>query len=446
MTPELTTALAPQYGSPLTVEQQHAVQLVAASSRVVVLTGGPGTGKTFTLSAILDWARVMELRVKLAAPTGKAAKRMAEVTGRSASTIHRLLMQADGPLPADLVVVDEASMLDVELFQALLQALSGTCQLLLVGDEDQLPSVGPGAVLRDVIVSGVVPVARLTQVMRQSERSWIHTNAQRINRGEQPVIDNARSDDFLVIEEEDAEQIPGRIARLLTTTLHQRFPVNPRTGVPYHPVQDIQVLTPMHRGPAGTTNLNKVLREALNPLPPGVAGDPALLAHHQLTYGDDVFRVGDRVMQHRNNYDLKVFNGEGGTIVGLEQGALLIDFGSEEGPLRYPLQYLHELKPAFAVSGHKSQGSEYPVVVVVCHTTHYIMLSRQLLYTMQTRGKQLVFVIGNLKGLKRSVDNGTPAARYSRLAGWLRDGVTERVERAEKPDPPPIYTEEDIPL
>jgi exodeoxyribonuclease V alpha subunit len=423
---------------PLTSEQQAGVQLAVDSpSRACVLTGGPGTGKTFTLTAILDEADRRGWTVELASPTGKAAKRAAEVTGRRARTIHRLLeyspQQGWGrhegrPLQAQMVVVDEASMLDVELAAALLAAIPPWGRLLLVGDEDQLPSVGAGAVLRDLIASGVVPVARLTQVMRQSERSWIHLNARAVNRGEDPRVDNAGCDDFFFIEVEEAEQIPDRVARLLTDTFHRRFPANPKTGKPFVALEDFQVLVPQRPGRAGVDVLNDVLREALNP--PGPA---------ELKTSTGLYRVGDRVVQMKNDYDRSVFNGEGGRVVfagkalgpvasemGVDHGAMVVrvDFGEDEEGRRRLANYgpddTTNLRPAFALTVHKSQGSEFPVVVVVCHSTHTFMLSRQILYTAITRARQAVFVVGDAKGLRRAVRNDAPVQRDTGLCGLLR--------------------------
>lgn len=440
-------ALPPTAASGLTVEQQRAVDLVmSAPERIAVLTGGPGVGKTFTLSTILDEADGRGWSVALASPTGKAAKRASEVTGRPASTLHRLLAyhpdfgfqkNAQTPLDADLVVIDETSMVDVELFAALLRAVAPPTRVLLVGDDDQLPSVGAGSVLRSVIASGVAPVARLTQVMRQDERSWIHRNAQRINRGERPLIDNEACDDFLWVEVEDAREIPDRVRRLITETFPAVFPTRPSTGRPYDPIDDVQVLAPQKNGGAGVNVLNDTLREALNPaLPAGAT--PATPPAPELRIGRGAeegggvcYRLGDKVLQNRNNYDLGVFNGEGGVVVAVDQtgGRLAVDFGIEGGPREYERRNLVgeggrlELLPAWAISIHKSQGSEFPVVVVVCHSTHSFMLTRQILYTAITRAREKVFVVGDEKGLDRAVRNDAPVRRYTALGQRLRGEI-----------------------
>lgn len=418
-------------------EQARAVeQAFAAAERVAILTGGPGTGKTYTLKTILDQATASGWEVELAAPTGKAAKRAAELTGRAARTIHRLLAyhpergfqcNEQNPLTARLVVVDEASMVDVELFEALLRGLSSTTRLLLVGDDNQLPSVGAGAVLRSLIGSGRVPVARLVQVMRQSERSWIHRNAQRINAGELPEIDNEACDDFLwaeVTEEEGgAAAIPSRIQRLLTETLPRYFPERPGTGRPYDPVTEVQVLAPQKNGSAGVNAICDALRERLNP---GPRPELRLGGKGDDLEGATVYRLGDKVIQNRNNYDLGVFNGESGLVVGVTTNSLTVDFGLDDGPLTYDLRTMtregggRELLSAWALSVHKSQGSEWPVVVVVCHSTHSYMLTRQILYTAITRAQEKVFLIGDPKGLRRAVHNDSPIRRYTTLAEGVR--------------------------
>ena len=393
---------------------QRAALEQALSSPVMVMTGGPGTGKTTLvrgLCAILDR---LELRIRLGAPTGRAAKRLSEATGRPASTLHRLLefspqdrcflRDRSRPIDADLLVVDEASMLDMELAAAVLDAVPDGCRMLLVGDADQLPSVGPGNVLRELIASGVVPVARLNDIFRQAQASQIIDNAHRINRGELPISrqgDGVR--DFFFMSRDDPEEARETVVELVTARLPAHYEMSP--------IDDIQVLTPMHRGPLGVRALNEQLQRLL------------VAEAEGLQVGVNLYRPGDKVMQLRNNYDLEVFNGDIGKVeaVDREERELLIVFDGELK--RYPSENLDELTPAYACTIHKSQGSEYPAVVVVVHDQHWIMLQRNLLYTAVTRARGLVVVVGSKRALGQAVRNATVGHRYTRFAERLRAGL-----------------------
>jgi exodeoxyribonuclease V alpha subunit len=347
----------------------------------------------------------------LAAPTGRAAKRLHEATGHPASTLHRLLewrpaenrfgRNAARPLEADVLVVDEASMVDIRLCADLVAALAPGTRLLLVGDEDQLPSVGPGMVLRDVIASGVVPVVRLEEIFRQAAQSLIVTNAHRIHDGQLPELGEpsprgprADTRDFFFLGEDDAEAAARTIRDLVVRRLPDRYGLSPR---------NIQVLTPMHRGELGATALNQLLQDALG------AGA------QELRSGGRCFRLGDRVMQLRNDYDRDVWNGDVGhvTRVDPEAGALLVDFEGRE--VAFASEDLDELGLAYAATVHKSQGSEYPAVVIAVHSQHFVMLARNLLYTAVTRGKRLVVLVGTMKALAIAVRNAKVTLRSTRL-------------------------------
>ena len=409
-------ALAARSGMHLNREQQEAVR-VALTSPVSVLTGGPGTGKTTTVRAIIHLLEAAHVRYVLASPTGRAAKRLSEATGRPAQTVHRLLevtaggeglrfkRNEDHPLEADMVIVDEASMLDVLLTNHLLKAVPPGAHLLLVGDVDQLPSVGAGNVLRDIIRSGAVPVVRLQHIFRQEEGSYIIINAHRINQGQMPIIDNKRAQDFFLFKVDD----PEMAAELIVDIVHRRIPR--RFG--FSPAE-IQVLSPMHRGPVGVGHLNQRLQEILNPPAPDKP---------ERRIGGRVFRLGDRVMQIRNNYDKEVYNGDWGHIVAmdLEMQYVVVDF---DGRLvRYDFLELDELVHAYAISIHKAQGSEYPAVVVPVMTTHYVMLHRNLLYTAVTRAQRLVVLVGEPRAIAIAVRNAKPVARHSGLAQRLAGGI-----------------------
>jgi exodeoxyribonuclease V alpha subunit len=379
--------------------------------KVTVLTGGPGTGKTTLVNGVLSALERARARVLLCAPTGRAAKRLAAATGRDAKTIHRALefspragafeRDRHRPLEVDFVVVDEVSMVDLVLFCHLLNALPPSCQLLLVGDVDQLPSVGPGSVLREVIASEVVEVARLTEIFRQAAASRIVVNAHRVNRGASLLLeDGDTASDFFFIERPE----PEAVLRTMKSLIAERIPT--RFGL--HPVDDVQVLTPMHKGLLGSASLNAELQALLNPHGKG------------LTRGSQTLRVGDKVMQLRNDYDHDVFNGDLGRVTGVddEDGALIVRFDDRE--IRYDGGDLGDVTLAYACSIHKAQGSEYPCVVMPVHTQHYVMLRRNLLYTGITRGRRLVVVVGSARALAIAIANAGADDRCTRLAARLR--------------------------
>lgn len=376
---------------------------VAMRSKVMVLTGGPGTGKTTTTNGIIDAFSRAGLRILLAAPTGRAAKRMNEATGRAARTIHRTLGFApltgkfihDRSLPftEDALIVDEVSMIDTELMSFLLAAIPDSMRLVLVGDVDQLPSVGPGKVLRDVIESGVVPVVRLTRIFRQAQTSRIVSNAHRINQGLMPEIDNTGKSDFFVLQEEDPERVEALVQDLVTRRLPAGYNVSP---------SDIQVLTPMRKSNNGVVRLNDGLQGILNPI-----GD-------EVRFGKTIFRAGDRVMQIKNNYKKGVFNGDMGYISGIDSGIVIVDFGGGD-VVEYKKTELKELQLSYATTIHKSQGSEYPVVVIPLTTQFAIMLQRNLIYTAVTRAKKVCVIVGQKKALSMAVRNKTIQKRNTLL-------------------------------
>lgn len=400
---------------PLAEEQALAVR-TALTERVTVLTGGPGTGKSTTVRAIVTLARAKRARVVLAAPTGRAAKRMAELTGREAKTIHRLLKLQPGgdaafneanPLEADLVVVDEASMLDIFLVNTLLKALAPGTHLLLVGDIDQLPSVGPGMVLREVIESGVVPVVRLAAVFRQAQESAIIRNAHRINQGAFPEWGRAVRD-FAVVRIPDgegaAERAVEQISELITERLPRAYGLAP---------EEIQLLCPLNGGPAGTRRLNEVLQERLNPQTPG---------RPEVRAGGKLIRQGDRLIALRNNYQLEVFNGDLATVARIDPVEQVLELALDDGrPVAVPFNQVDEFSHAFAISVHRAQGSEFRAVVMPVLTSHYLMLQRNLLYTAVTRAKELVVLVGQTRAIAIAVRNDRISRRYTALADRLRD-------------------------
>jgi len=407
-------------GLQLAAEQRQAVEL-AAAQKVMVLTGGPGTGKTTVTRRILSLFERGGLKVALCSPTGRASKRLAEATGREAKTIHRLLEFAPGEgqfrkgyddrLLVDALIVDEASMIDIVLMNALLRALPDTARLVLVGDVDQLPSVGPGNALRDIIDSEVVPVVRLTEIFRQARESHIITNAHCINAGQIPEIDNRESVDFFFIEEKE----PERVVELIEDLCARRLPAHGG----HDPFQDIQVLTPMYRGETGAINLNQRLQERLNP------------QGKSYSQNGMEFRVGDKVMQVKNNYDKGVFNGDPGLIVDLDLDRQVMQVGFD-AVVEYDLTDLKELTLAYAISTHRSQGSEFPVVVLPLTTQHYVMLQRNLLYTAITRAKQMIVIVGTRRAFKLAIENNEVAERYTTLRPRLRGEVGERLSGKEE--------------
>jgi exodeoxyribonuclease V alpha subunit len=400
-------------GLALAPSQQEAVRL-ALHSKVLVITGGPGVGKTTLVNAILKIVTAKGTDVQLCAPTGRAAKRLSESTGLEGKTIHRLLETdpANGsfkrddtnPLTCDLLVVDEASMVDVLLMRSLLRALPDSAALLIVGDVDQLPSVGPGQVLADIIGSGAVPVVRLTEVFRQAAQSRIITNAHRINEGRMPELSAEEGSDFYFVEAAE----PEIGLRKLLAVVRDRIPA--RFGL--DPVRDVQVLCPMNRGGLGARSLNIELQQALNP--PG----EVKVERFGWTYGP-----GDKVMQIANDYDRDVFNGDLGVIdrIDVEEGELTVSFDGRE--VVYGFGELDELVLAYATTIHKSQGSEYPAVVIPLVTQHYAMLARNLLYTGVTRGRKLVVLVGQKKALAIAVRNQGGRRRWSKLREWLAGSV-----------------------
>jgi exodeoxyribonuclease V alpha subunit len=397
-------------GIELSAEQRSALRC-ALQSKVTVITGGPGTGKTTLLRSLLAALSSAGIKATLAAPTGRAARRLAEACGREAKTIHRLLEyspESGGfirgeafPLRTTWLVIDEASMMDLELAASLLAALPPDCSLLLVGDRDQLPSVGPGSVLKDVIASGLVPVVELSQIYRQARASLIVANAHRLNRGEMPESANDPQGDFFFFERGAPEDVIATIKQLVQhRLLGDRFELrDPR---------EIQVLAPMNRGPLGAHTLNHELQALLNP------------AGHEIRAGDRTLRTGDRVIQLRNNYDKLVFNGEIGRIAAVDPERGRVGVAFEDNHAEYDLAELDELALAYAISVHKSQGSQYPAVVVPLHPSQYLMLRRNLLYTAITRAERVCVLVGTRSALMQAVRNVDERRRFSRLADRLR--------------------------
>ena len=402
-------------GIELAPQQRQAVRAVL-ERKIVVITGGPGTGKTTILRGVVNALIEQGLRVALCAPTGRAAKRLSEATGSRASTVHRLLewsprasafqRNEDEPISADAVIVDESSMLDTTLADALVVAIPAHARLVMVGDVDQLPPVGPGKVLEDIIASGVATVIRLDQVFRQGARSAIVLAAHAINRGEVP--EGTPSDgggDFHVIDKDEPDAVLDVLERVVTRRIPQAFGLDP--------VDDVQILTPMHRGELGAERLNQMFQALLNP------------DGREIKRGSRVLREGDKVMQIRNNYDKDVYNGDVGRVVraDADAGELVVRFDERE--VLYEAPDIDELVLAYAVTVHKSQGSEYPAVVLPLHTQHYMMLQRNLLYTGVTRGRQLVVVVGPRRALAIAVSRQDQAERATRLAQRIRDAVRE---------------------
>lgn len=384
----------------------------AVTSKVSIITGGPGVGKTTIIRALTEIFGARKMDIRLAAPTGRAAKRMSEATGREAQTIHRLLkfnpsvggfeFNIDNPLGGDCFILDETSMIDIRLMDQFLQALPDSATLILVGDTDQLPSVGPGNVLRDLIASGQIPCCRLDTIFRQDTSGLIVRNAHHVNHGE-PFETHTGDSDFYFVETGDPERIIARTVELMTNRIPVKFKLDP--------LADVQVLTPMRRNLLGTENLNSVIQTALNPSGPS------------LVRGCTHFRVNDRVMQLRNNYDKEVFNGDIGFIkqVDAEDRALIVLFDGR--PVRYAQSELDELVLAYACSIHKSQGSEYPAVIVLLHTQHFKLLQRNLLYTAITRGKRLVMVVGSSRAVNIAIKANQVRERRTSLRERLRGAI-----------------------
>ena len=384
----------------------------AVTSKVMVLTGGPGTGKTTTTQGIIAALKKAGLRVLLAAPTGRAAKRMSEATGMDAKTIHRLLeynpqdgykRNDENPLDGDALIVDECSMIDILLMNNLMKAVPVTMRLVLVGDIDQLPSVGAGNVLRDIIDSQKIPVVRLTRIFRQAQKSRIVMSAHAINQGRFPDMSNGRDTDFFFMKEEDPERVAATVVRLVKERLPRAYGQRP---------DKIQVLTPMQRGIVGAANLNLSLQEALNPSGPS------------LNRGGYTYRQADRVMQVRNNYDKEVFNGDLGYVesVNTEDRTLTVDFDGRS--VEYDVTELDELTLAYATTIHKAQGSEYPIVVMPVLMTHFVMLQRNLIYTGITRAKKICVLIGATKALAYAVHNMSVLKRNTSLRERLNPSLT----------------------
>lgn len=386
----------------------------AVSSKIMVLTGGPGTGKTTTTMGIIAAYRAAGCRIVLAAPTGRAAKRMSEATGMEAKTIHRLLeykppegyqRKEENPLEGDVLILDECSMIDIMLMYNLLKAMPEQMTLIMVGDTDQLPSVGAGNVLKDIISSGRIPVVRLSRIFRQARGSRIIMNAHRINKGEQIDMRGGRDSDFFFAAKETNEEVVELLVKYCTENLPRYYHVDA--------LQDIQVLTPMQRGVCGAANLNQVLQEAMNP------------GSIFLRRGGTQYRLHDKVMQIRNDYDKEVFNGDIGVInhVDMEERELTVNFDGRE--VVYDVSELEELTLAYATTIHKSQGSEYPIVVMPFTMSHYVMLQRNLLYTGVTRAKKILVLIGEKKAVWYAVKNETTADRNTKLAERLREDSME---------------------
>ena len=400
----------------------------AISSKVMVLTGGPGTGKTTTTLGIISAYKQAGCQIILAAPTGRAAKRMSEATGMEAKTIHRLLeykppegyqKNEEYPLEGDVLILDECSMIDIMLMYNLLKALPEQMSLILVGDIDQLPSVGAGNVLRDIIDSGCVPVVRLTRIFRQAQGSRIIMNAHRINKGESIDMRGGKDSDFFFVTKESNQEVVDTISQYCRTNLPKYYHVDP--------LQDIQVLTPMQRGECGAVNLNQVLQEAMNP------------SKIFLRRGGTQYRLKDKVMQIRNDYDKEVFNGDIGTItkVDMEERELTVLFDERE--IIYDVTELDELTLAYAVTIHKSQGSEYPIVVMPFTMSHFVMLQRNLLYTGVTRAKKILVLVGEKKAVYYAIKNETTTGRNTMLARRLQPDSKDGIQPSMVCETPAVY-------
>jgi len=408
----------------LAPEQKEALRM-AGTSRVLIITGGPGVGKTTIVRGIVELYRQKNRKIELCAPTGRAAKRLHETTGLEARTLHRLLefdpgrgsFTRDGsnPLEGDLFLVDEASMLDVNLAWGFVRAIPKGASLVLVGDVDQLPSVGPGRVLAELISSGCLPVARLTRVFRQAARSGIVRAAHAVREGQLPDLE-VPADDFFFVASEDPADIAEKLELLVRERIPKKFGLDP--------MRDIQVLTPMNRTELGVTALNGRLQAALNP-------DRGQIAVER--FGQK-FRVGDRVLQTHNNYKKQIYNGDLGVIVAIDEinRELTVRFDGRDVP--FDLGELDEISLAYALSIHKSQGSEYPAVVMPLHTQHFMMLQRNLLYTGLTRARKLAVIVGSIRALKLAVDRQDTRERHTALGDRMREALNRAESVSGNPD------------
>lgn len=402
--------LEKEYRFSFAEEQKDAINKVLLN-RVLVLTGGPGTGKTTTTLGLIELFEELKLKIVLAAPTGRAAKKISETTGKKAKTIHRLLeyspksgnftKNSENPIKTDVIILDEVSMIDILLMSSLLKAVSPGTTLILIGDVDQLPSVGPGNILKDIIDSETIPVVRLTRIFRQDQRSLIIVNAHRVNEGKYPVLKGERERDFYFMEEEDPQVAAQEIINLCTVRLPSKYKIDP--------VDDIQVLSPMYKGEVGADNLNHCLREALNS------------KGKEIKYGNHSFRVNDKVMQIKNNYDKEVFNGDMGRIKNIDTEEHILEVNFYGKKVCYDFSELNELVLAYAITVHKSQGSEYRIVIIPVMTQHYLLLQRNLLYTGITRAKEMVILVGTKKALWIAIKNNKTFHRNTSLKERLKN-------------------------